>query len=261
MNANQDAAIGAIRSKGYAAVATITPRYEYDRTLIWEKVKGGYVVYDRDYITGTNAILREHRTQKVATKAERDATMQKWTKEIVAMVAKRDAAAAANLQEPFAEPPPKVETQGVAGKQDRIDMEKARLAVLHKKWPHTMQAMEKKADPKAIERAYILDTAALTGQVVSPHGAGATSPEMAKEIAKALCNFSRQTKRGDTTITDYAIAFNWPSLVYLSAREFADELNRILDGTGITVTPGQAKQRRLSWDLTPRRGTGPARNS
>jgi hypothetical protein len=58
-------------------------------------------------------------------------------------------------------------------------------------------------------------------------------------------------------LIDEAIAFHWPKLVYLDNKNFADAIKKL---TGISVTPAQAKQRRVRLGLTSRCPAGRRRS-
>ena len=113
-----------------------------------------------------------------------------------------------------------------------------------------MKAMDEKADLKTIESAYILDVAEFRGQKVLP----VDSPQLAKQIASALYNHARRTRKSKTISIDYAIAFHWPKLVYLDNKQFVEEISRLV--SGIRLTPAQAKQRRIRLNLTSRCPSG-----
>jgi hypothetical protein len=161
-------------------------------------------------------------------------------------------AAEANLPEPFADVPPQidpVDIQKIAGESDRRDMEKARLEVLHRKWPRTFKAIEEKADIQSIRKAYLLDVAELTGNQAFPP----ETPQFTTKVADALRNHIRRTLKQKTLLVDYFIAFHWPQLVYLNNADFA---KAVTDATGICVTPAQAKQRRVRLNLGSRSPAG-----
>lgn len=250
MSTQQEFGIVQVRTAGYGALAEAR-RVDWTWYVEWFKVQGGFDVYLRRRDDSTDEILSQSGFKNVATWAEVQALAREWDKEIQA---KRQAAAPP--VEPFAEPPPKVSIQERAGNADRRDMERARSAALRRAWPRTWAAVDAKKDREAIVKAYVLDTAALTGCVSHP-----TDPTMAREIAAALQSFSRRRRKGDTVLIDRTIAFNWPRLVYLSDREMAAEVNRLLSETGIKVTASQVKARRLRLDLTSRRLPGPPRKS
>jgi hypothetical protein len=249
----EEGAIVVLRGPALGTVAEITKVTPFRTWIDFAPSQDGtYEVFHRKINKLTGEIISQSKegtalslnqaTQGAFALAERkleEAQRQKLTAET-------------NLPEPFVDAPPQidpVDTHKTAGDLDRRDMEKARLEVLHRKWPRTFKAIEIKAGIQSIRQAYLLDVADLTGNQAFPP----ETPQFATKVADALRNHIRRTLKQKTVLIDYFIAFHWPKLVYLNNADFA---KAVTDATGISVTPAQAKQRRVRLNLGSRSPAG-----
>ena len=212
----------------------------------------GYMVRDLERDLDTMKIVKVHRSKTCLTLQAANTLHTEWLKEgeAKAEIRKaRQAKAASAITEPFPTPPAQIidptDPQSTAGERDRNDIEKARAAFIRSKWPRTFKAMDSKAEAEIIEKAYLLDVAEFSGiTAFSPN-----DPKLLNQITGALYNFSRRKRKGITMSIDEVIVFHWPELVYLDNKEFAKAVRNL---TGITVTPAQAKQRRVRLELSSR---------
>ena len=209
----------------------------------------GYTVADLERDRDTMQLVKIHRLKTGLTLQAAKKLHAAWLKEGEAKAKARSEKPVPKISEPFAEPPPEhpdpFDEWKIAGQRDRHDIEKARVKILRKKWPRTFKAMDEKAEAEAIEKAYLLDVAEFSGIKAFP----ITDPKIVKQIAVALYNQTRRTRKTKTMLMDEAIAFHWPKLVYLRNKQFAAAIKKL---TGISVTPAQAKQRRVRLGLASR---------
>jgi hypothetical protein len=233
------AAVGAMNIRNTAGVVVITPRQD----------GSGYDVEDLRIDTSTKQILETYRIKTGLTLQAAKKLHAEWLKEGKAKAKLKNTRPAPAIAEPFATPPHEIidptDPKLIAGLSNRQNLEEVREKFLRSKWPRTFKAMDEKSKSEIIEKAYLLDVVEFSGiQTIS-----ASDPQAIKEVAAALYNYARRTKKKSTMLIQEAIAFHWPKLVYLDNKGFAAALK---DLTGITMTPAAAKKHRVRLGLFSR---------
>lgn len=201
----------------------------------------GYMVADLERDRDTMKLIKIHRLKTGLTLQRAKGLYETWRKEGEAK-AKIKKAKPIHEIPTFPEPP---WTAVKAGKADWMDIKRFRNQFLRRKWPRTFKAMDAKADAASIEKAYLLDCAEFSGIEAFPVDDSLT----VKQLSAALYNHARRSKKTEAMQIDEAILFYWPRMVYFDRKQFAEEIKKL---TGISVTPAQARQRRIRLGLTSR---------